>query len=523
MLTTQQGTSEIMSDNRIKSIVIVGGGTAGWMAAAALAERFISNRYMQITLVESREIGTIGVGEATVPHMREFLKRLRIAEVDFIKRTSATFKLAIGFDGWAGKDSHFFHPFSEHGVPLLGTAFQHYWVKLRRLGRAAPIDRYVLSSEMARAGKFALPRQGQGSGFLFFNYAFHFDATLVARYLKSWSMTAGVKHVEGTIANVRLNAETGFVEALELNEGGRIEGDLFIDCSGFRGVLIEQALATGYESWGQWLPCDRAVAMPCESRMPPSSYTKSIASSGGWQWRIPLQHRVGNGYVYCSRYSSDDEAAQTLRSTVEGPALAEPRVLPFTTGIRKKIWNKNVFCLGLASGFLEPLESTSIYLVQKGLAALIGSFPQAIPNPALQEDVNRRTRAHWEHIRDFIILHYKLNRREGEPFWDECRHMAIPDSLAETIELFRATGRVRAEASEFFKASSWLSMFAGFGILPDYYHPSVDDANEDEIAHELESMGSGIARAVADAPTHQAFLQANCAMPESRARTIAGS
>jgi tryptophan halogenase len=336
-------------------------------------------------------------------------------------------------------------------------------------------------------------------------------------------MTAGVKHIEGTIANVRLNAENGCVEALELDGGRRINGDLYIDCSGFRGVLIEQALATGYEPWNQWLPCDRAVAMPCESRSAPNPYTASAAAKAGWQWRIPLQHRVGNGYVYCSRYASDDEAVETLRSTVEGPALAEPRVLPFTTGIRKKVWNKNVFCLGLASGFLEPLESTSIYLVQKGIAALIGSFPQAVPNRSLQEDVNRRHREHWEHIRDFIILHYKLNRREGEPFWDECRHMSIPDSLAETIDLYRATGRVRAVVTDFFKASSWLSMFSGFGILPEYYHPSVDDANEEELVRELENMAAGIAQAVADAPAHGAFVQANCAMPVSCARAAASS
>jgi len=499
-----------MADNRLRSIVIVGGGTAGWMAAAALIERFGANRHTRITLVESPEIGTVGVGEATVPHIREFLKHLKINEVDFVKRTSATFKLAIGFEGWAGEGTQFFHPFSEHGVPLLGTSFQHYWVKARGLGKADVIDRYVLSSELARAGKFAVPKSNDGKGFLYFNYALHFDATLVARYLKSWSMTAGVKHVEGKVGNVRLHGETGFVEALELDGGREIQGDLFIDCSGFQGVLIEKALGTGYEDWTHWLPCDRAVAMPCESRVAPPSYTRSIASQAGWQWRIPLQHRVGNGYVYCSRYLSEDGAIAALRKGVEGPALGEPRVLPFRTGVRRKIWNRNVFCLGLASGFLEPLESTSIYLVQRGLQYLLGSFPQARSNLALQENVNQRNRAHWDHIRDFIVLHYKLNKREGEPFWDECRHMSIPDSLTETIELFRETGRFRQDAIEFFRASSWLAMFAGFGLLPRYYSPSVDDVPEADLVKEFENMAAGIASAVAKAPSHEEFIRTNC-------------
>jgi tryptophan halogenase len=499
-----------MPDNRLKSIVIVGGGTAGWMAAAALIERFGANRHTRITLVESADIGTVGVGEATVPHIREFLKHLRINEVDFVKRTSATFKLAIGFEGWAGEGTQFFHPFSEHGVPLLGTSFQHYWVKARQLGRADVIDRYVLSSEMARAGKFAAPKAGAGTDFLFFNYALHFDASLMARYLRSWSMNAGVKQVEGRVHHVRLNGESGAVEAVELHDGREVAGDLFVDCSGFRGLLIEEALQTGYDDWTHWLPCDRAVAMPCESRTPPASCTRSIASKAGWQWRIPLQHRVGNGYVFCSRYLSGDEAMNTLKESVEGPALAEPKLLPFRTGIRRKIWNRNVFCLGLASGFLEPLESTSIYLVQRGLQYLLGSFPQAVPNPALQENVNRRNRAHWDHIRDFLVLHYKLNRREGDPFWDECRNMNVPDTLTETIDLFRETGRLRQESTEYFRASSWLSMFAGFGILPRYYSPLVDDVPEAQVIRELGNMAQGIANAVAIAPTHDEFIRANC-------------
>jgi tryptophan 7-halogenase len=499
-----------MADTRIRSVVIVGGGTAGWMAAAALAERFGRQRHVRVTLVESPEIGTIGVGEATVPHFREFLKRLKINELDFIQRTASTFKLAIGFEGWAGDGSQFFHPFSEHGVPLLGTSFQHWWVKGRQIDRAEPIDRYVLSSELARAGKFGVPTGDPSSGCLFFNYALHFDAQLVARYLKSWSILAGVRHVEGKVVDVVLDGETGDVRSLRLDGERELTADLYIDCSGFRGLLIEEALHTGYDDWTQWLPCDRAVAMPCESRSPPPSHTRSIASRAGWQWRIPLQHRTGNGYVFCSRYLSEDEAMATLSREVEGAALAEPKLLPFRTGIRRKIWNRNVFCLGLASGFLEPLESTSIYLVQRGLQALLGSFPQSRPNPALQENVNRGNREHWEHIRDFLVLHYKLNKRTGDPFWDECRHMPVPDSLARSMDLFRRTGRFVQADIEFFRPSSWLAMYAGFGILPDYYHPSVDDVPEQQLAAELENMASGIERAVASALTHEQFLRANC-------------
>ena len=499
-----------MADNRIKSVVIVGGGTAGWMAAAALIDRFGPQRHTRITLVDSPEFGAVDPDEATLPHFRDFLQRLKINEVDFIQRTSATFKLAAGFEGWAGEGSRFFHPFSEHGVPLLGTSFQHWWVKGRQLGKAQPIDRYVLSSELARAGKFGVPTGDPASGCLFFNYALHFDAHLVARYLQSWSVLAGVKHVQGKVQSVELDGETGDVDCLRLDGDREVAGDLFIDCTGFKGLLIEEALETGYDDWTQWLPCDRAVAMPAANSGPPPSQTRSIASRAGWQWHIPLQHRAGNGHVFCSRYLSDDEAMATLSREVAGRALAEPRLLPLRTGVRRKIWNRNVFCLGAASGFLEPLESTGIYLVQRGLEFLSGSFPQSRSNPALQEHVNRTNREHWEHIRDFLVLHYKLNQREGEPFWDECRRMPIPDSLAESMSLFRTTGRFTQPANGFFLPSSWLSLYAGFGVLPDYYSPAVDDVPEEQLVAELDNMAAGISGVVARAVTHEQFLRANC-------------
>jgi tryptophan 7-halogenase len=504
-----------MSDNRLASIVIVGGGTAGWMAAAALINKFGGNRHTKITVVESDAIGTVGVGEATVPQIRDFLKQLKINEIDFVRRTNATFKLAIGFDGWAGDGTLFFHPFAEHGVPIMGTPFQHHWAKLRTTGEAEELDRYCVGSELARAGKFALPKPNDGGKSFLFNYALHFDASLAAAYLRSWAMTVGVKRVEGRITRAVQNGESGDVEALELEGERRVEGDFFIDCSGFRGLLIEETLQTGYDSWRHWLACDRALAAPCESKLAPMAYTRSLACDAGWQWRIPLQHRVGNGYVYCSDFISDERAADELIANLEGPALADPRLLTFETGMRRKMWNKNVYCLGLASGFLEPLESTSIYLVQWGLSALIANFPTRASNRALAEEVNRLSRQHWEHVRDFIILHYYLNKREGRPFWDECRAMSVPDSLSEVVGLFRETGRVRQEHRDFFRWPSWLALFAGFGVLPKYYHPAVDDLDEDVLASELANLAAGVREAVAGAPDHGAFIAKNCAAPIS--------
>ncbi|GIU67061.1 tryptophan halogenase family protein [Candidatus Phycosocius spiralis] len=500
-----------MSDIRLQSIIIVGGGTAGWMAAASLARKFASNRHTKITLVDSAQIGTIGVGEATVPSIRPWLDSLKINEIDFIKRCNATFKLAIGFDGWAGEGSHFFHPFAEHGVPILGVGFHHLWTKLYHCGRAQPIDAYCLGSQLAEKNRFALPRKDERGEFLF-NYAYHFDAALVAAYLKSWSQTHGVRHIDARIEAVEQNGETGDVTQLLLEGGQVLAGDFFIDCTGFQGLLIEKTLKTGYEDWRHWLPCDRAVAMPCESRLDPAPYTRSLACEAGWQWRIPLQHRVGNGYVFCSDYLDEDQAITELTRNLEGPPIAEPRMIPFVTGMRRDIWSHNVFALGLASGFLEPLESTSIYMVQTSIQSLINNFPTRHDNPYLRKEVNRRNREHQEHLRDFIILHYALNKRVGQPFWDRCRTMALPDSLAGQIELFRHTGRIQAGANDFFRYSSWLSMFAGFGVVPQYYHPSADDISLDDLDREFGNMKTGIDRAVMGALSHRAFIAKNCAV-----------
>lgn len=498
-----------MLDNRIRDIVIVGGGTAGWMSAASLIRKFGSNRYTRITLIESAEVGSVGVGEATVPAMRSYLSNLGVNEVDFVRRTDATFKLAIGFEGWAGEGTHFYHPFAEHGVPVLGVPFQAIWTRLAKAGRAKPIDAYCIASQLAEHARFAVPLKNDDGTYLF-NYAFHFDAVLAAKYLKSWSITGGVKHIEGRITAVSQHADSGDVKGVTLESGREIEGDFFIDCSGFQGLLIEKTLKTGYERWSAWLPCNRAVVIPSRTVEAPASFTRSQACRAGWQWRIPLQNRIGNGYVYCSDFIEDAQAASELAENLNGPAMADPRIIPFETGMRKDVWNKNVYAIGLSSGFLEPLESTSIYVVQNAIDRLIRYFPSRVPNPALRAEVNRRNREHQEHLRDFIVLHYALNKRIGQPFWDQCRHMTLPDSLQAQIELFEQTGTVRVRANDFFRASSWLAMFSGFGIVPAYYNPAADDIAVDALAGELAAMEAGINRAVAGASAHGDFLTKNC-------------
>lgn len=491
-----------MADRRLKSVVIVGGGLEGWLAAAVMADRFHEFRHTRVTIVETPNRAESASVQSTTPHFRDLLRRFRIVEPDFIARTGATFKLASGFTGWAGEGSEFFDSFSDQGVALLGVPFQHFWVKLRRLGRAAPVDRYSLASELARAGKFALPHPDAAAGFSTFSYALNFDAELAAKYLKSWALMHGVKHVVAECVGAQLDAESGNIESVVLGDGRRVAGDFFLDCSGSRAVLME-AMRVGVDDWSEWLHCDRAVALACESRTPAFASTHATASEGGWRWRIPLQGRVAHGYVYCSRELSDDEALATLRAGTDGPVLAEPKLLAMRAGLRHQVWSGNVFGLGFAAGCLEPLHSAHLWLLQRCLQHLMDGFPQASANPVLRDDVNRRCRESWESIRDFTLLVYKLNGRAGQSFWDECRQRAIPDSLRETLELFRATGRLPRRDIEFLPSTSWLSMFSGLGMLPDYYHPQVDDLVEADLARELEKMQAAIARAVAGAPAVQ--------------------
>ncbi|QEY17016.1 MULTISPECIES: tryptophan halogenase family protein [unclassified Cellvibrio] len=488
----------------IQSLVVVGGGTAGWMAAAFFAKRFAGTP-LNITLVESATIGTIGVGEATVPAMKVFLSDLGIDEREFMLNTQATFKLGIEFDGWNKPNESFFHPFAMFGAKIASIPFHHYWANLRTQQQAGPIDDYSLATQLARSNKFARPKEN-ALDIARFNYAYHFDAGLFANYLSRFSQRQGVTRIEAQISHATRDATTGNISELVLESGEIISGDFFIDCSGFRGLLIEETLHTGYEHWNQWLPCDRAIALPSSSDEQIPSYTRALACSAGWQWRIPLQHRVGNGYVYSSQQISDEQALAELQKNITGTSLAEPKLIHFATGMRRKIWNHNVFALGLASGFLEPLESTSIYMVQTAINTLFTYFPQTQDCATIAQHANHTLAQHNQRLRDFIILHYYLNQRTGEPFWNECQNMTIPESLQARIEEFRYTANLRFDDLDFFQISSWLSLFSGFNLLPTHHHPKVAFFDKQHVIRELADMRSAIQRAVGDLPSHQHFL-----------------
>ncbi|MBQ5965427.1 tryptophan halogenase family protein [Massilia sp. ZL223] len=495
------------TQNRIRNITVVGGGSAGWMAAAALATYL--GKGASIRLVESEEIGIVGVGEASVPHIKMFNGQwLGIDEAEFVKRTQGTIKLGIEFNNWSRIGDSYIHGFGAIGRSLGPLPFHQFWLKLHQSGRAGPIGDYSPQTVMAPQGKFAPGDRNAppGSPLADIAYAYHFDATLYARYLRELAEQRGVRRIEGKIVGVQQRAGDGFIESVTLENGESVGGDLFIDCSGFRGLLIEQTLKTGYEDWSHWLPCDRAMAVPSEGVDPITPYTRSTALAAGWQWRIPLQHRVGNGYVYSSRHISDDEAAATLLANLDGKALAEPRSLRFATGMRKKFWNKNVVALGLASGFLEPLESTSIYLAQSGITRLLALFPQRDFSPLLSERFNRESAFEYERIRDFLILHYNATERDDTPFWDYCRTMPIPDSLRKTVELFRADGRYFRNGEDFFALPSWVQVMLGQRIVPQGYHPIVDEMPEDRLVEVVEGLRANLKQAVATMPTHQEWI-----------------
>ena len=508
----QEGSGKVSStDNRIRNVVVVGGGSAGWMAAAALSTYL--GKKASVRLIESEEIGIVGVGEASVPHMKMFnTDMLGIKEVDFVTETKGTFKLAIQFNDWGRLGDSYFHGFGIVGQGIGPLPFHQFWLKLFLQGNAADIGQYSLQTVAAPLNKFMVSpgNAPQNSPLANIAYAYHFDARLYARFLRALSERRGVVRTEGKIVDVIQRSDDGFVEAVVMESGERIEGDLFIDCSGFRGLLIEQTLKTGYHDWTRWLPCDRAIAVTCESVEPLTPYTRSTARTAGWQWRIPLQHRIGNGYVYSSQYIGDDEVAATLLQNLDGKALGDPRPLRFTTGARKKFWNKNVVALGLASGFLEPLESTSIYMVQSGMQRLLSLFPNRDFSPLLAERFNRDSAFEYERIRDFLILHYHATERDDTPFWDYCRTMSIPDSLKEKMDLFREGGRYFREGDEFFALPSWLQVMLGQRIVPRGYHPIVDEMPDEELTAYVDHTREVLINCVKAMPSHQEFVDLHC-------------
>ncbi|NYZ63232.1 tryptophan halogenase family protein [Luteimonas deserti] len=488
----------------VRKVVIAGGGTAGWLAGCALAHQFRDR--LDITLVESDQIGTIGVGESTVPPIRSFHRFLQIDEQAFLRAVAGTFKLSISFEGWRRPGHHYIHPFGMTGQGTLAAGFHHFWLDSLRRGMSSELGDFCLESVASRAARFSLQTRPQ------VNYAYHLDAGLYAQFLRGIAERHGLVRIEGRIGAVSRHATSGDVDALVLDDGRRIEGDLFIDCTGFRGLLIEQALQTGYEDWSHWLPSDRAVAVQTALSGSPVPYTRAIAHKAGWRWQIPLQHRVGNGLVYSSRYMSDDEAHAKLLRDIEGPPLAEPRVVPFRTGRRLKTWNRNVIALGLASGFIEPLESTSLHLAISAVVRLIQLFPFEGIASSLVDLFNDAARAEAEHVRDFIVLHYHATRRE-EPMWTACREMPLPPSLELRLRAWRERGHAWQGADELFRVDSWTHVLLGQGIEPRQHHPLARALGDDDLQRLLASIRDPIRRTVDGMPSQQAFIEHYCKSP----------
>jgi tryptophan halogenase len=499
-----------MNQQGIKKIVVVGGGTSGWMAAAALSK--IMGPNLDITLIESEQIGTVGVGEATIPMIQLYNRVLGLDEDEFVRETNATFKLGIEFVNWRRLNHTYFHPFGLLGVDMEGISFTHYWMRWQKSGGSLDYSHFNAETEAARALRFMRVKGETGPMVMpNINYAFQFDASLYAAYLRRFSEKRGVKRVEGKIVDVQQDSHSGNIQTLKLESGEMISGDFFIDCSGFRGLLIEQVYKAGYDDWTHWLPVNRAVAVPCESAGELLPYTRSTAQEAGWQWRIPLQHRTGNGYVYSNQYISEDEAAAKLMARLDGAPRAEPRTLRFVTGRRKKSWIKNCVTLGLSSGFIEPLESTSIHLVQVAISKLLAMFPKDGLNERLINRFNKEMAFHYDDVKDFIIAHYKVTEREDTPFWKYVKHMQIPESLQEKLDIFMTRGEVMARQEELFKETSWFAVLAGQGLVPGTYHPVADAISEDELRLRLTKIRTGVQNRVNGMPSHKDFILKNCA------------
>jgi len=489
-------------ETRVRRVVIAGGGTAGWMVAAGLSKTL--GKLLDIKLVESDEIGTVGVGEATIPTLVLFHRLLGINEQEFMAATQGTFKLGIGFESWRDRGENYIHSFGTTGKDHWTAGFHHFWLKGRERKLAGDYGDYCLELQASLEGKFAhLPRNGM-------NYAFHIDASLYAKFLRRFAEGFGVKRIEGKIVDVKVDETSGDIASIRLDAGDVLEGDLFIDCTGFRGLLIGNALHVGYEDWSHYLFCDSAVALQTESVGPAIPYTRSIARDAGWQWRIPLQHRVGNGMVYCSRYLSDEAAKQGLLTNVEGQVLTEPRVIKFRPGQRRQAWRRNCVAIGLSSGFIEPLESTSIHLIQRGIMWLLQMFPRDGVRQADIDEYNRQINQEIEHIRDFIVLHYHVTRRQDTPFWRACRAMDIPDTLRHRLELFGETGRVFRISNELFAENSWIQVMLGQGIEPRQHHPVADLMGDQELSSFLEGIRTTVNKTVSQLPAHHEYVEQYC-------------
>lgn len=498
-----------MPTDPIRRVVIVGGGTAGWMTAAALS-RYLPKATTEITLIESEAIGTVGVGEATIPQIADFNRMLGIEEDAFVRATSGTFKLGIEFANWGRVGDRYFHPFGTYGFDLEGTDFHHFWVRLAQLEETAGLDAYSVNASAAYSGKFVRPDRDTRSVLSRIGYAFHFDASLYAAYLRQYAEARGVKRLEGKVVQVNQRSTDEFITSVDLENGPRIEGDLFVDCTGFRGLLIEDTLKTGYEDWSDLLPMDRAVALPTTSVEPPKPYTIATAREAGWTWRIPLQHRVGNGHVYSSRFTDAERATQVLLDAIEGEPLSDPRHLRFVTGRRKKFWNANCVAIGLSAGFLEPLESTSIHLIQSGVAKLLSLFPNQAFNPVERDEYNRLLSVSYQHTRDFILLHYVATERTDTPFWQYIQSLELPETLRHKMALLESSGSFFRYDDELFSVVSWLAVMHGQRRGPKGYNTVADGLSVSNLTQSLANMRGLISKTVTAMPTHQQFIDRYC-------------
>lgn len=496
----------MLNKNKKTKVIIAGGGTSGWIAAAALSKQM--GKMLDITLVESDAIGTIGVGEASIPPMRVFHQLLGIDEQEFMRATNATFKLGISFENWGQINDKYIHSFGTTGQESFLAGFHHFWLHSLTKGFDAEFGEYCVELQAAKANKFATSEKSN------INYAYHLDATRYAAYLRTFSEAKGVKRVEGKINQVSQNPQTEFITALTLDNGKTLEGDFFIDCTGFRGLLIEQTLNTGYEDWSHWLPCDSAVAVQTEATGELKPYTRSIAHASGWQWQIPLQHRTGNGLVYCSKYLSDDDAKALLLKNITGKAINEPRIIKYRTGKRRQSWNKNCVALGLSSGFVEPLESTSIYLFMMGIIRLMRLFPDGSIKQSSIDEYNKQTNTELEKIRDFIILHYHATERDDSPFWRYCKNMTIPETLKHRIDIFRDNAQAFQADGELFRVDSWTQVMLGQRIKPASYHPIVRTMSDNELKQFLNGYRAQVQQVVNNLPSHQAFIEQYCKAKE---------